>query len=121
MVQGIDLAKNELSKKQKIHFKLLEVAYFPVPVLIAGTNEKVGRQSTKTEYPDDSASCNMLKVRLDTAIVIPRLLLDRGFSRIADSFFLNNGKEAELYGEAELNVFILASIDEFYRNVMRVL
>lgn len=79
MVQGIDLAKNEFSKKLKINFKLLEVAYFPIAMLlIAGTNEKVGRQSTKTEYLGDSASCDVLKVKLDTAIVTPCLLLDKG-------------------------------------------
>ena len=66
------------------------MAYFPVAVLlIAGTNEKVERQSTKTKYLSDSASCNMLKIRLDTAILISCLLLDRDFLRVLDREFLS--------------------------------
>lgn len=65
------------------------MAYFPLAVLlIAGTNEKVRRQSTKMEYLGDPASCSVLKVRLDTATVIPCLLLGRGFLRVVDRGFL---------------------------------
>lgn len=65
---------------------------------------------------------SMLKVKLDAAIVILRLLLDRDFSRVVDGEFpSDDGKEAELHGEEELNVFILASINEFCRSVTEVL
>lgn len=48
------------------------MAYFSVAVLlIAGTNGKVGKQSTKTEYLGDSASCNMLRIgRSDSMLAV---------------------------------------------------
>lgn len=117
VVQGIDLAKNEFSKKWKISFKLLEVAYFSVAVLlIAGTNGKVGKQSTKNSWViQHPAIC------LESAVVIPCLLLNRDFLRVVDrvSFWMMV-KQQKSMGK-QWNVFFLASIDEFCRNVAEVL
>lgn len=41
------------------------------------------------EYLGDPALCSMLKIRLDTATVIPCLLLGRGFLRVVDGEFLS--------------------------------